>query len=105
MALKLLDSCFFVYTIVSTMSSYISTVIKTGNSYALRVPKEYIKHAELQLGDKAEILLPVKHKSPNRERILKIIEKLQSMHALSEIKDPVAWQRAVRKDRILPGRQ
>ena len=47
-----LDSTNHVSTIVVTMSKYIATVIKTGNSYALRVPKAYIDDAKLKLGEK-----------------------------------------------------
>lgn len=31
-------------------------------------------------------------------------EKLRQMNPFREIKDPVAWQREIRKDRPLPGR-
>lgn len=37
------------------MNRYTATVIKTGNSYALRVPKKYVEDARLELGQKAII--------------------------------------------------
>jgi antitoxin component of MazEF toxin-antitoxin module len=89
------------------MSKYIATVIKTGNSYALRVPKAYVDDAELKLGEKATIELPVSRKPQDRAKIQKLLEQLQGIESdggLMGIKDPVAWQRELRKDRPLPGR-
>ncbi len=37
-------------------------------------------------------------------RMADILEKLAALSGLAEIDDPVAWQREVRKDRALPGR-
>lgn len=93
------------------MSNYIATVIKTGNSYALRVPKAYIEDAKLNLGDKADLPLPQKQTKQDQAKIQQLIKKLQEATAaaapggLASIKDPVAWQRELRKDRPLPGRE
>jgi len=86
------------------MSNYIVTVIKTGNSYALRVPKAYIEDAQLSLGDKANIPLPQKPKKQDHKRIQKLWQELEALQPFQDIKDPVAWQREIRKDRPLPGR-
>jgi antitoxin component of MazEF toxin-antitoxin module len=87
------------------MSSYDATVIKTGNSYALRVPKAYVEHAKLKLGQKVQISSPlVKHTDYNPEAFRKAVKKLQEVNAFSSIKDPVTWQREIRKDRPLPDR-
>ena len=40
----------------------------------------------------------------NGTAIARIMEKMAARNALSEIKDPSAWQREIRKDRPLPGR-
>ena len=87
------------------MSNYIVTVIKTGNSYALRVPKKYVDDARLKLGQKAAIALP----SPttpkqDRAKIQRLLKQLKALDAYKNIKDPAAWQREVRQDRPLPGR-
>ena len=88
------------------MSNYIATIIKTGNSYALRVPKAYVEHAKLALGQRVQIGAPVVlPKEYKPEAVKKAIRNLQAMGALSSIKDPVAWQREIRKDRPLPGRK
>lgn len=101
----LLDAPTNVYTIVTTMSKYIATVIKTGNSYALRVPKAYVDDAKLELGQKVTIQKPLPtHKKQDRARIQEIIAELQKLKPYKDIKDPVAWQREIRKDRPLPGR-
>lgn len=86
------------------MNRYTATVIKTGNSVALRVPKEYASDAHLTPGDKVLLPLPTKPKKQDRAKITRIVTKLQELHAYSDIKDPVEWQRKLRQDRKLPGR-
>ena len=39
-----------------------------------------------------------------RQALKKSLEKLAKMKVFADIKDPVAWQRQIRKDRPLPGR-
>lgn len=87
------------------MSNYIATIIKTGNSYALRVPRSYIEQSKLELGQKVQIGSPVAiPQQYNPESVKKAIRNLQASGAFRTIKDPVAWQREIRKDRKLPGR-
>lgn len=88
------------------MNSYTATVIKTGNSYALRVPKEYVDNAHLELGEKVQVSPPIKvADKQDPKAIKKAIRNLQQLHAYEDIKDPVTWQREIRKDRSLPGRE
>lgn len=94
-----------VYILVNTMSNYIATIIKTGNSYALRVPKSYVENAKLVLGQKVQIGAPVTlPKDYDPEAVKTAIRNLQTIGAFRTIKDPVAWQREIRKDRSMPGR-
>lgn len=92
------------------MSNYTATLIKSGNSYALRVPKQYVIDSKLKLGDKATLPLPTPQKKQDNAKLIQILEELQELHrqnpdvGLGSIKDPVAWQREIRKDRPLPGR-
>jgi antitoxin component of MazEF toxin-antitoxin module len=86
------------------MNKYTATVIKTGNSYALRVPKSYIDEAQLNLGDKTILPPAQKHHAQDRERIQQLWKELQALKPFKNIKDPVAWQHEIRKDRALPGR-
>ncbi len=87
------------------MSKYKATVIKTGNSYALRVPKAYIENARLRLGQKVQVEPPVPDPKKNEpEAIKQAIKKLRQTNAYKEVPDPVAWQRKIRQDRPLPGR-
>jgi hypothetical protein len=87
------------------MSNYIATVIKTGNSFALRVPKSYRDDAQLKLGQKIQIGAPVAlPKEYDPEVMKKAIRNLQAVKPFRTIKDPVLWQREIRKDRPLPGR-
>lgn len=87
------------------MSIYTATVIKTGNSYALRVPKKYADENKFKVGEKV-IISPVSRpmKNQNRDAIQKAFKELQEIGAFKSIKDPVAWQREIREDRPLPGR-
>ena len=87
------------------MNNYTTTVIKTGNSYALRVPKKYIDDAQLKLGQKANIQLPIPQLKQDRLRIQTLLKKLQLSGAYKDIKDPVTWQREIRLDRPLPRRK
>jgi antitoxin component of MazEF toxin-antitoxin module len=86
------------------MNKYDVTVIKTGNSYALRVPKKYVEDAKLVLGQKTTIQLPTPPMKQDRAKIQRVLKRLQEIGAYKDIKDPVAWQREIRKDRPLPGR-
>ncbi len=43
--------------------------------------------------------------SDRRRRMAEALEKLAAADAFSEIADPVEWQREIRKDRPLPGRE
>jgi len=87
------------------MGNYTATVIKMGNSYALRVPKAYVEQAKLKLGQKIQIDLPlVVPVRQNRKAVQQAIKNLQQIGAFRTIKDPVAWEREIRQDRPLPGR-
>jgi antitoxin component of MazEF toxin-antitoxin module len=87
------------------MGNYTATVIKMGNSYALRVPKAYVEQAKLKLGQKIQIDLPlIVPVRQNRKAVQQAIKNLQQIGAFRTIKDPVAWQREIRQDRPLPGR-
>jgi len=72
------------------------------------VSKAYAVAADLKVGQKVElpILQPVlpASKQQDRDSVVKAFQELQVMGAFSSIKDPVAWQREIRKDRPLPGR-
>lgn len=87
------------------MSIYTTTVIKTGNSYALRVPKQYIEDAKLQLGQKVSIPLPLIETIQNRQRIQSLLKQLRELGAYQDIQDPSAWQKEIRTERQLPGRE
>jgi antitoxin component of MazEF toxin-antitoxin module len=95
----------YVYTIVVTMSTYYTTVIKTGNSYALRVPKKYVEDANLQLGQKVRLALPLSEKIQNRKKIQGILKQLEALDVYQEISNPATWQKQIRADRPLLGRE
>lgn len=39
-----------------------------------------------------------------RQRIVEILEKIAANNVFADISDPVEWQRDLRQDRLLPGR-
>jgi hypothetical protein len=47
---------------------------------------------------------PEKNDRPTRETALAALRELRKLGTFKEITDPVAWQREIRKDRPLPGR-
>jgi len=50
-------------------------------------------------------ILEEPHQTEDRgKRMAEALEKLAASDAFSEISDPVEWQREIRKDRPLPGR-
>jgi antitoxin component of MazEF toxin-antitoxin module len=87
------------------MSKYTATIIKTGNSYALRVPKAYIEDGSLVLGQKVELPEPALVAAAyDPEAVRRAIRQLREARAYASIADPVAWQREIRQDRSLPSR-
>lgn len=53
------------------------------------------------------LLRPLPRMTPEerRRRISEALQKLAEMNAFADITDPVEWQREIRKDRPLPGRE
>jgi antitoxin component of MazEF toxin-antitoxin module len=96
-----LTFCINVYTIVSIMNKYIATVVKTGNSLALRVPKSYADESHLSPGDKVYLGPAIKQKKTDPATLKATLANLVQAKPYSELSDPVAWQRAERQDREL----
>ena len=46
-----------------------------------------------------------KPKSSQGRRMAAVLQRMADRNALSHIDDPAAWQREIRKDRPLPGRE
>ena len=46
-----------------------------------------------------------KEKSSQGKRMAAVLQRMADRRALSHIDDPAAWQREIRKDRPLPGRE
>lgn len=68
-------------------------VTKTGNSYALRVPKRFIDDNNLKLGDKVTIEEPI---TKQKQALAALISYGKKQGSLKSISDPVAWQRKQR---------
>lgn len=97
------------------MPTYTATVIKSGNSYALRVPKRLIDATQLKIGQKVEILEPrlISNEHVDSTEFIEAMKELRKISAelkkhgqgLGMIEGSIAWQRELRKDRPLPGRE
>ena len=46
-----------------------------------------------------------KNSEPNGKQAMAILQKIADRGGIQSILDPVAWQREIRKDRPLPGRE
>jgi antitoxin component of MazEF toxin-antitoxin module len=77
-----------------------ATVIKTGNSYALRVPKSYAERNNLLQGSK--VMLPDPQVAggtlANLQSAIKAAKRKGWVNAWDKIADPVQWQRSERSD-------
>ncbi len=69
-------------------------VTKTGNSYALRVPKRYIDDNHLKLGDEVEIEEPI---TEQQRALSAIVELGRERGPIKGLGDPVEWQRSQRE--------
>ena len=78
---------------VSTRKHNISiikgTITKTGNSYAIRVPKSYIDDNNLRLGDKVDVEEPL---TKQRHVLDALIMHSQRRGPIKGITDPSLWQ-------------
>lgn len=80
------------------MSNYTATVIKTGNSLALRIPKEYALEAHLILGEKVTLSLPTIQKLQNCAKIKQHINKLRELHTE---KVQILWSGNRKREKIV----
>jgi hypothetical protein len=69
-------------------------VTKSGNSYALRVPKRYIDDNKLRLGDVVTLEEPL---TLQRNALEALVRQGKTHGAISGITDPVKWQRQQRQ--------
>ena len=67
-------------------------ITKTGNSYAIRVPKRYIVDNHLQLGDVVALDEPL---ARQQQALVRLQQRAIADKPLTNV-DPVAWQRAIR---------
>jgi len=68
-------------------------ITKTGNSYAIRVPKRYIDDNKLKLGDVVSVEEPL---AKQQQALNALISHGQKHGPVKGISDPVAWQREQR---------
>jgi hypothetical protein len=79
---------------VSTIVNMVRGIItKTGNSYAIRLPKRYIDDNNLKLGDHVDVEEPL---VKQRQALDALLGHGKKHGPLKGISDPVAWQREQR---------
>lgn len=71
-------------------------ITKTGNSYAIRVPKRYIDDNNLKLGDTVNVEEPLHEQ---QQALAALVSHGKKNGPIKGIPDPVAWQRAQRISR------
>lgn len=83
----------------------VGIVVKIGNSQGIRITRKQLDQIGVNVGDSVKVELLGKRY--DYTRALKALEELSKMdnNPFHDIKDPVAWQREIRKDRPLPGRE
>lgn len=69
-------------------------VTKTGNSYALRVPKRYIDDNHLKLGDTVTLEEPL---TLQKIAIENLVKQGKKRGAIKAIPNPAEWQRQQRQ--------
>lgn len=65
-------------------------ITKTGNSYAIRVPKSYISNNQLKLGDKVPLQDTL---GAQQQALANLVRHASKTRPVPGIDDPVAWQR------------
>lgn len=68
---------------------------------------DLVKKLSEELGLHVRELSPEEEEANQKkrsERLYQLMEEMAKSNAFESIKDPVAWQREIRKDRPLPGR-
>jgi antitoxin component of MazEF toxin-antitoxin module len=81
------------------MSDYIGTVIKAGNSYAVRVPKAYLTNSKLKVGQKVQL---AKDPTSGKGNVAGAVAQLQKLAdergSMKSIRDAANWQTAIRDE-------
>lgn len=73
-------------------------ITKTGNSYAIRVPKHYITDNNLKLGDKVELNEPLEEQlSKQRSALKALVTYGKNNPGKMDIDEIVEWQREQRR--------
>ncbi len=67
------------------------------------IPKDLSKNTSIKV-DITIVSPKQKLKKPNGKKMAEALAKIAARGGIRAIKDPVKWQREIRKDRPLPGR-
>ena len=82
-----------------------ATIIKIGNSLGVRLKHQLIEELDVKPGDVIEITVrrPIPQE-PNGAKFAEAVRLAHEFGGITSIPDPVAWQREIRADKPLYGR-
>ena len=82
----------------------ITAILEAGPDGTVHLPvPEALRHSKLSVTAIFHVL-PDPEERPTQGEAMAALRKLREMGAFKAISDPVAWQREIRTDRSLPGR-
>lgn len=64
----------------------------------------YVEYLTLKVNSSAQLTAHCDNE-PNGAKLARLMEEVSKKNLFAHIKDPAAWQREIRKDRPLPGRE
>ena len=71
----------------------------------LPLPVE-LRHGKVRVKATVEAVeVPAMSEEQRKKELLKIMERIRARNPFKDIADPVAWQREMREDVVLPGRE
>lgn len=84
--------------------STITAILEANADGTLHLPlPAELRHGKVKVEARLEAA-PEASERPTRETALAALRQLRALGTFKAITDPVAWQREIRKDRPLPGR-
>jgi hypothetical protein len=80
------------------MRKYKGTIFMSGNSYAIRLPKDYVEANNLHVGQVIALPDALSPAYGNAAEAMRLMQELVDREGdIQSIPDPVAWQRDLRK--------
>jgi len=78
------------------MTTAKATIVKIGNSYGVRLKRQYLVAADVEPGDVVELTIRKAHK-PDKAKAMAALQAIAELGGPLTRIDPVAWQREQRQ--------